>query len=174
MTESGKAPPWFPEFQQAYREAFGLELLYADPEGRILSGTLYPSACDCMGHSDQRRKEAAEQTLYWGETIINLCCDNGYAMWAVPIMHNNAITGILVVQGIDLESKETNDMSISSAPVTPFSNGHAGTTGSPRRRSGFPASGPKRRSTAFTRSSSPRIFPATISAASTCGRNRNS
>lgn len=109
MTESGKAPPWFPEFQQAYREAFGLELLYADPEGRILSGTLYPSACDCMGQSDQRRKEAAEQTLYWGETIINLCCDNGYAMWAVPVMHNNAITGILVVQGIDLESKETND-----------------------------------------------------------------
>lgn len=54
--------------------------------------------------SNVRRKNAGEQTLYWGETIINLCCDDGYAMWAVPVMDNNRIISHMVVQGIDLEA----------------------------------------------------------------------
>ncbi len=60
--------------------------------------------CFCRSQNQRRRLQAAEQTLYWGETVINLCCDNGYAMWGVPIMDNNALKGALIVQGIDLET----------------------------------------------------------------------
>lgn len=35
---------------------------------------------------------------------MNLCCDTGYAMWAVPILDNNHLTGTLLVQGVDLEA----------------------------------------------------------------------
>lgn len=56
---------------------------------------------------DLLQTDAAEQTRYWGETIINLCCDTGYTMWAVPILDNNELTATLVVQGVELEDQET-------------------------------------------------------------------
>lgn len=99
-------PDWFPAFRKAYREAFSFDLVLTGPGGEIVDGELKPSDCACRGESAKRRREAAEQTLYWGETIINLCCDSGFAMWAVPVMHNDVVISNLVVQGIEIEGRE--------------------------------------------------------------------
>ncbi len=95
---------WFPGFRDAYRREFGFELLRADAEGRLLGPAPPATACRCGGRSAARRREAAAQTLCWGETVINLCCDDGYALWTVPLTCNNRTTGMLVVQGVDLEA----------------------------------------------------------------------
>ncbi len=95
---------WFSAFRQDYREQFGFELLLADGNGEIIHGEVVPTDCACRSLNPKRRAEAARQTLYWGETVINLCCDEGYAMWAVPVMHNDEIMASLVVQGVDLEA----------------------------------------------------------------------
>jgi YesN/AraC family two-component response regulator len=106
MPSSQDIPDWWKSFRGEYHRLFQFELLLTDQAGEVLAGELLPTDCECKGISSERRKDAGEQTLYWGETIINLCCDNGYAMWAVPIMENNRIRGNLVVQGIELESEE--------------------------------------------------------------------
>lgn len=91
--------------RKSYHETFCFDLLQTDASGRILVGQAEALDCACSGLSDRRRLQAAEQTRYWGETIINLCCDSGYAMWAVPILDNNELTGALVVQGVKLEDQ---------------------------------------------------------------------
>jgi AraC-like DNA-binding protein len=106
MSPAGKIPDWWESFRHEYHRAFGFDLVLTDAGGGILSGEVQPTDCLCRGESADRRREAAGQTLYWGETIINLCCDNGYAMWAVPLMENNRVVGNLVVQGIELESED--------------------------------------------------------------------
>lgn len=92
-------------FRKSYYLTFGFDLMQADASGRITAGECEKLDCDCGGMSDLRRLQAAEQTRYWGATVINLCCDSGYAMWAVPILDNNELTGALVVQGVELEDK---------------------------------------------------------------------
>jgi AraC-like DNA-binding protein len=104
MPPEAQVPEWFGPFSRAYWEAFQFDLLYTDAGGHVLAGEALAGACRCGGANAGRRCEAASQTLYWGETIINLCCDDGSAMWAVPVLHNNNITANLAVQGIDLEA----------------------------------------------------------------------
>jgi AraC-like DNA-binding protein/ligand-binding sensor protein len=106
MPENMSIPDWFDRFREAYRKQFGFSLVYTDHNGSPLTEAVEPTECSCRSSSDKRRLEAAEQTLYWGETIINLCCDDGYAMWAVPVMLNDALSGCLVVQGVELENRE--------------------------------------------------------------------
>lgn len=95
----------FPSLRSNYRAACAFDLLLTDATGRIIRGEAGPLDCTCGGLADLRRLQAAEQTRYWGKPIINLCCDSGYAMWAVPILDNNELTGALVVQGIELEDR---------------------------------------------------------------------
>lgn len=83
---------------------FGLRL--CDASGRILEGPSPQTDCACGGRSDARRRHLAEQTLAWGETVIQLCCDTGHAMWAVPVLDNNEIDGLLLVQGVNLEGRD--------------------------------------------------------------------
>lgn len=79
-------------------------LLLTNESGEVLQGKAPRTDCTCRNQNARRRVEAALQTRYWGETVINLCCENGTAMWAVPILQNNTLIGTLVVQGVDLES----------------------------------------------------------------------
>lgn len=96
----------FERIEKAYKEQFGFDLLVTDAHGAILKGPECRTDCDCANASDERRIRAAEQTRYWGNTIINLCCDTGYALWAVPLMDNNRITGALLTQAVELEGKD--------------------------------------------------------------------
>lgn len=89
--------------REAYEARFGFGLLQTDAQGRITAGAPVQTDCSCRGAADARRRQAADETLYWGETVINLCCDNGFAIWGVPVRCNNVTHGALVVQGIDLE-----------------------------------------------------------------------
>lgn len=99
----------FPQFEALHRDynkqAHLFPLALTDPTGEVIAGAT-PSLtdCNCQNRNTRRRVEAAMQTRYWGETVVNLCCDNGYAMWAVPILHNNDLIGTLLVQGVDLEA----------------------------------------------------------------------
>jgi AraC-like DNA-binding protein len=95
--------------RKRYTDEFGFELLVTDPAGEVISGKAQPTACDCANESGERRRQAAEQSQRWGECIISLCCDNGYALWGVPIMDNNIVTGALIVQGIDIEGKSADE-----------------------------------------------------------------
>ena len=96
----------FKAFSTEYeKKAPGFPVLLSDAHGEILEGRAVQTECACGGQSARRRIQAAGQTRYWGTTIINLCCDTGFAMWAVPILHNNDLIGALVVQGVDLESE---------------------------------------------------------------------
>lgn len=104
MGDPGTVPSWFCGFASAYRKSHSFEVLFISPEGEVLAGPFQRTDCSCRSSSDQRRVEAVQQTLYWGSTVINLCCDDGYAMWGVPVMLNNRITGGLIVQGVDLEA----------------------------------------------------------------------
>lgn len=90
---------------EQYFKSHGFKLWLTDAGGQTLEGSPPICDCDCCGQSEARRIQAAEQTRYWGETIINLCCDSGYAMWAVPILNNNVLAGALVVQGVELEGQ---------------------------------------------------------------------
>lgn len=91
-----------------YRDNFGFELLHLDEQGQILRGICPTGDCGCGPGSHRRRLQVVQQTRYWGDTVIQLCCDNGYAMWGVPILHNNHMTGALLVQGIELENQTEN------------------------------------------------------------------
>ena len=104
MSNGMDIPDWFPEFKEAYRSEFQFDLILAGPDGTLIDGTAEVTDCGCRGQSDSRRREAAQQTLYWGETVINLCCDDGYAMWGVPVMSNDRPVANLIVQGVELES----------------------------------------------------------------------
>ena len=105
--ESVNPCPIFNALERDYRRlATDFPLLLCDENGEILEGPASPTRCTCANQSARRRLQAAEQTHYWGETVINLCCDTGYAMWAVPILQNNKLIGSLLVQGIDLETDE--------------------------------------------------------------------
>lgn len=97
----------FSSLRNNYHGDFGFDLLQTDATGRIVAGEAGPLDCACGGLADLRRLQAAEQTRYWGETVINLCCDTGYALWAVPVLDNNELTAALVVQGVDLEGRPT-------------------------------------------------------------------
>ena len=99
-----------PEVQlSAYNREFGFVVVPVDRSGRPLEGIPGATDCDCGNRSDQRRLRAIEQTRLWGETIINLCCDNGYAMWGVPLIDNNELVGGLIVQGVELEGLSNDD-----------------------------------------------------------------
>lgn len=89
-----------------YRDETGFELLSCDASGRVVAGTAPRTDCACGGRSDARRLHLAEQTLAWGETVIQLCCDTGHALWAVPVLDNNEIRGVLLVQGVNLEGRD--------------------------------------------------------------------
>ena len=96
----------FQSIQECYKSSYGFDLILTDASGHCTSGDLRFSDCNRGNRNPGRRIQAAEQTRYWGETIINLCCDNGYALWAVPILDNNHLKGALLVQGVELESGE--------------------------------------------------------------------
>jgi AraC-like DNA-binding protein len=89
----------------AYQETYGFALLFVDTSGRVCSGETRFADCECGLGSDQRRLQIIEQTRYWGETVIQLCCDSGFAMWGVPILQNNQLIGGLIVQGVELENQ---------------------------------------------------------------------
>jgi AraC-like DNA-binding protein len=91
---------------EAYSKEFGFSAFVVDAHGKAVYGTAPESDCSCRSKSPESRIRAADQTLAFGEPVINLCCEDGYAMWAIPLTYNAKLTGALVVQGIDLESGE--------------------------------------------------------------------
>jgi AraC-like DNA-binding protein len=90
-----------------YAEEHGFHLLATDASGKIIHGEPAATSCSCGSASDANRIEAARQTLAFGEAIIGLCCENGFAQWAVPLMNNAELTGAMLVQGVDLESGDS-------------------------------------------------------------------
>lgn len=96
----------FHTMRSAYSDAYSFDLMLVDAQGNILEGKPSVTDCECGNRNPARRIQAAEQTRYWGKTVLNLCCDTGYALWAVPILDNNHLKGALLVYGVDLESGE--------------------------------------------------------------------
>lgn len=92
---------------ETYASETGFPLWITDAEGNILLGEEVDTPCICHNASGTRRVQAALETLHWGETVINLCCENGFALWAVPILWNRNMMGTLVTQAVELETGES-------------------------------------------------------------------
>ena len=101
-------PDRYRELLNQYETAYGFRFIVCNEIGQICHGEQFKTDCSCRGTTNSQRIEAARQTLSFGEPIIGLCCENGFAQWAVPLMHNSKMSGALVVQGIDLESGDKN------------------------------------------------------------------
>lgn len=99
--------PDFSTIHARYLEDYGFSLLRIDASGEVVEGQDEAGECNCNCglRSDTRRLQVVEQTRYWGDTVIQLCCDNGTAMWGVPILENNVLSGALLVQGVELEDQ---------------------------------------------------------------------
>jgi AraC-like DNA-binding protein len=86
-----------------YEAETGFPLAICDAEGSVRSAAPFQTNCRCQSACPERRRQAALETLHWGETVINLCCEDGFALWAVPVLENQKLVGALVTQGVDLE-----------------------------------------------------------------------
>lgn len=98
------SPEHFNSLNNKYEKECGFSLLLTDSLGTVVYGSFATTNCMCGNQSDSGRIASAMQTLEFGEPVIGFCCEDGYARWAVPTMHNSEVTGALVVEGIDLES----------------------------------------------------------------------
>lgn len=75
---SAHSPQSLESIITTYEDCYGFKLITVDHTGRIIYGRTYETDCLCGNRSGQRRIQAAEQTRYWGETVIHLCCDTSY------------------------------------------------------------------------------------------------
>ena len=82
-----------------YEAVTQFPLAICGADGSIRSGEPVRTMCSCASACPERRRQAALETLHWGETVINLCCEDGFALWAVPILGNQKLVGALVTQG---------------------------------------------------------------------------
>lgn len=110
----------FVSLRKRFREECGFDVFMVDSNGSFLAGNHTGSTCSCQGPDEQKRIEAARQTLAWGEPIIQLCCDQGLAFWGIPLTDNNRISGALIVEGVDLETpnKKRQSADIATAAKT--------------------------------------------------------
>ena len=97
-------PEQFNSLYDQYQAEHGFGFVVTNALGKIVLGVGRRSNCLCANQSDQQRISSAHQTLAYGEPIIGLCCEDGFARWAIPLMQNSEVTGALVVEGVDLES----------------------------------------------------------------------
>ncbi len=89
-----------------YEAEYGFSFVVTDISGKVVIGDSCMTGCTCGNRSEKLRIESARQTLTFGEPIIGLCCEDGYARWSIPLMQNSELTGALVVEGVNLESDE--------------------------------------------------------------------
>jgi AraC-like DNA-binding protein len=105
----------FDRLASSYRDETTFDLAAIDRQGALLRG----KACCCASsrparasrsssptrvdapHSDLYR-QATGEALRWGDPCI-MCCPSGYALWALPVMHNHEVLGGLLVAGVPLD-----------------------------------------------------------------------
>lgn len=63
-------------------------------------------ACVNGGPSVVNRRRALGESLRWGEPFIHRCCEESCLLFAVPLMHNEKLTGGLLVSGVPLDAAE--------------------------------------------------------------------
>ncbi|RME70599.1 MAG: helix-turn-helix domain-containing protein [Verrucomicrobia bacterium] len=90
----------FTHLAQAYAKAKRYPLAEIDPHGHILQAER-PRPCHASAACDSVRALALTEALRWGEPCV-MSCHCGQLLWAVPIMHNQQLTGGLAVCGIPL------------------------------------------------------------------------
>lgn len=71
--------------------------------GEKIHGSIGKHACRCQAPNPGCALRAIQETHRWGEPYIDICCQDGFLIWGVPLTHNDLITGGLVVAGIPLE-----------------------------------------------------------------------
>ncbi|MDD2710575.1 MAG: helix-turn-helix domain-containing protein [Verrucomicrobiae bacterium] len=101
--------------QQTYRKRFGFALVCVNPGGKLLHAKKSCPDCDMESSCREVRRRSVLEALRWGEPCINVC-PGERAMWAVPLMNNEKLTGGLVATGISLDNKVAPDKA-SSRPL---------------------------------------------------------
>ena len=86
----------FEEFAEAYGARWDVGVYAVDNEGRIVYGELRCPSPEDEG-CRQARRWAVSEGLRWGEPTIDFCPQRRL-IWALPLMHNNAVLGGLVAE----------------------------------------------------------------------------
>lgn len=97
--------PEIERVQAAYAGRWGYCARLADAEGAWLDSET-AAACRCAGDTAAGRVRAVAETLRWGECTVSLCCEEGLARWAAPLMWNQHMVGMLLVSGVELEAMD--------------------------------------------------------------------
>jgi len=99
------APTVVCDLVNEYRTRYGFELFVTDSKGarleRLESGE-EPETVTLL------RRQAIQEALRWGEPSL-LTDAEGRALWAVPMMDNELLTGGLVVEGVALVPEDSGD-----------------------------------------------------------------
>ena len=88
-----------------YRARYGFELLVTDPNGVRIEAPEKHAESETVS---LLRRQAIQEALRWGEPSL-LTDAEGRALWAVPIMDNEHVTGGLVVEGVVLVPDESGE-----------------------------------------------------------------
>lgn len=86
----------FRELSARYRRLHGLTLLEVATDGTIVRGAPCQARCAETPACQESRRHAVAEALRWGEPCVNLC-PAGSIIWGLPLMHNDQLTGGLVV-----------------------------------------------------------------------------
>ena len=91
LTRLGIDAQTFADIARAYRARWGIGLVICDPGGVVV----YPKRDKEADPLVAARRLAIAESLRWGEPAVGSTV-SGMIVWAVPLMHNAAITGALV------------------------------------------------------------------------------
>ncbi len=88
---------------QAYGRETGFPVVVVGSQGERLWGKPSKRSCACGSNRAAARIKALQQSLVWGEAVVNECCNIGFALWGIPVLWNGELLGGLLVEGVDLE-----------------------------------------------------------------------
>ncbi len=84
----------FARLKRQYRQRWPVNLCAVDAQGRVVLGDPACPDRDCQA-CEQTRAFAIAEALRWGESTVGFC-SRQRLLWAVPLMHNEQVTGALV------------------------------------------------------------------------------
>ena len=99
----------FRRLNATYHGRYGFNLVYADPDGNLIYGLPDCGETPCRNVCRECRKQSTELTLQHGTPQLHLCQDR-YALWGVPVMHNQQVLGSLVVAGASQKPAAENEL----------------------------------------------------------------
>lgn len=103
--------PQYEALSRRYQEAWGLTCILTDVSGNVVHTNSLRRRCSkCTEDCATYRRRAISEAVQWGEPSMVLCGGDLIA-WAVPVMHNSAVLGGVVVEQVEVETDGVDGLS---------------------------------------------------------------